>query len=53
MPEKEFKLDPDSELRFEVEGAKETVELTVSFKVVFLCVIFLDVSHHHDVKSHF
>ncbi|XP_068210605.1 protein CLP1 homolog isoform X1 [Palaemon carinicauda] len=29
MPEKEFKLDPDSELRFEVEGAKETVELTL------------------------
>ncbi|KAK7076353.1 Cleavage polyadenylation factor subunit clp1 [Halocaridina rubra] len=30
MPEKEYKLDPDCELRFEVEGAKETVELTLT-----------------------
>ncbi|KAG7172717.1 CLP1-like, partial [Homarus americanus] len=30
MTEKEFKLDPDSELRFEVEGKKETVDLKLT-----------------------
>lgn len=31
MAEKEFRLDPDSELRFEVESKKDTVDLKVSF----------------------
>ncbi|XP_042869023.1 protein CLP1 homolog [Penaeus japonicus] len=29
MSEKEFRLDPDSELRFEVEGKQDTVDLTL------------------------
>lgn len=38
MTEKEFKLDPDSELRFEVEGKKETVDLKVWMLWVFYTV---------------
>lgn len=33
MSEKEFRLDPDSELRFEVEGKQDTVDLTVSLSI--------------------
>ena len=34
MPEKEFKLDQDCELRFEVESKKETVDLKAKYFVV-------------------
>lgn len=44
MAEKEFRLDPDSELRFEVESKKDTVDLKVSLFVTYNTV--LDLSLH-------
>lgn len=37
----EFKLDPDCELRFEVESKNEKVTLEVSIKTVFLYFLVL------------
>lgn len=41
MTEKEFRLEPDSELRFEVEGKQDKVDLTVSFTIIVIIAIIL------------
>lgn len=39
-PVQEFKLDPDHELRFEVESKKEKVVLEVSINILLLFIAF-------------
>ena len=57
MPEsepksREFKLEPDSELRFEIESKNEKVSLEVSILLVTLSFIFI-VQVEESIFSYF